>query len=137
MTRLVLVSGETGVAEAAAATALHAAGRGSRTLLLAADDPHRLLDGLLGARLSGAVESTAEGLWAARIDEQEAFRRAVDTLNGRLKSGFDLLGVEPLEEDELTALPGTRQLALLRALREPTASGSGTWWWWPPRRPPS
>lgn len=40
-------------------------------------------------------------------------------LDGKLRTGFDLLGVEPLEPDELTALPGTRQLALLRALRVP------------------
>ncbi len=125
MTRLVLVSGEAAVPEVAAASALHAAGRGARTLLLAADDPHRRLDGLLGVRLADTPEKVSDGLWASRIDEQQAFREAAAALSGRLKSAFDLIGVEPLDQDELTALPGTGQLALLRALRQ--AVGSGEW----------
>ncbi|MDH6134772.1 arsenite-transporting ATPase [Kitasatospora sp. MAA4] len=122
--RTILVTGESGgVPEVAAATALHAAGRGRRTLLVAADDSHRRLDDLLGHRLSAEPQQIADGLWAARIDEQQAFRQAVAGLDGRLRSGYDLLGVEPLDDDELTALPGTRHLALLRALRQPP----GTW----------
>ncbi|MFI9272480.1 ArsA family ATPase [Kitasatospora sp. NPDC052896] len=117
-TRTVLVSGEgPGVPEVAAATALHAAGRGRRTLLLAADDPHRQLDALLGVRLDERPVPVADGCWAVRLDEQQAFRRAFDGLGDKLRTGFDLLGVDPLDEDELTALPGARQLALLRALR--------------------
>ncbi|GAB2708338.1 ArsA family ATPase [Kitasatospora kifunensis] len=120
MTRTVLVTGDpTAVPAVAAATALHAAGRGLRTLLLAADDPHRMVDELLGARLGAAATEVDDNLWAARIEEQQAFRNAVAALDGKLRTGFDLLGVEPLEPDELTALPGTRQLALLRALRVP------------------
>ncbi|WP_280665889.1 MULTISPECIES: ArsA family ATPase [unclassified Kitasatospora] len=124
MTRTVLVTGDgAGVAEVAAATALHAAERGLRTLLVAADDPHRRIDGLFGSRLTAVPEPVAGNLWATRIDEQHAFRRAVAGLDGPLRSGYDLLGVEPLDEDELTALPGTGHLALLRALRQP----AGEW----------
>ncbi|MFE0461899.1 ArsA-related P-loop ATPase [Kitasatospora sp. NPDC058965] len=120
MTRVVLVTGDaTAIPAVAAATALHAAGRGLRTLLLAADDPHRQLDDQLGLRLTGKAERAAEALWAVRLDPQEAFRHAVAALDGKLRTGFDLLGVEPLDGDELTALPGTGQLALLRALRLP------------------
>ncbi|WP_329563482.1 ArsA family ATPase [Kitasatospora sp. NBC_01266] len=120
MTRTVLVTGDANaVPEVAAATALHAAGRGLRTLLLAADDPHRLVDEALAVRLGPAAQPVAQRLTAARIDEQQAFRSALAGLDGKLRTGFDLLGVEPLEPDELTALPGTRQLALLRALQVP------------------
>ncbi|WP_035850158.1 ArsA family ATPase [Kitasatospora azatica] len=120
MTRVVLVTGDAAAVPAvAAATAVRAAGSGLRTLLLAADDPHRLLDEQLGTRLSGRAVGLADGLWAVRLDEQEAFRHAVAGLDGKLRTGFELLGVDPLESDELTALPGTRQLALLRALRLP------------------
>ncbi|PYC87800.1 hypothetical protein C7C46_03395 [Streptomyces tateyamensis] len=123
MTRVVLVTGDaTAVPAVAAATGLHAAGQGLRTLLLAADDPHRQLDEPLGLRLTGKAERAAERLWAVRLDEQEAFRHAVAALDGRLRTGFDLLGVDPLDGDELTALPGTGQLALLRALRLPEGS---------------
>ncbi|WP_327069561.1 ArsA family ATPase [Kitasatospora sp. NBC_01250] len=123
MTRTVLVTGDAAAVPAvAAATALHAAGRGLRTLLLAADDPHRAVDEVLGARLGDQPAEIDHHLWAVRIEEQQAFRRALGALDGKLRTGFDLLGVEPLEPDELTALPGTRQLALLRALRVPADS---------------
>ncbi|AUG76788.1 hypothetical protein CFP65_1920 [Kitasatospora sp. MMS16-BH015] len=114
--RTILVTGE-GSALVAAATALHAARRGHRTLLFAADDPHRRLDALLDTRL-GAEPVAYEGpLSVARLDEQAAFRGALDELGPRLKPALDLLGAAPLDAEELTPLPGTRQLALLRALR--------------------
>ncbi|MEY9946994.1 ArsA family ATPase [Kitasatospora sp. GAS1066B] len=120
MIRTVLVTGDANaVPVVAAATAAHAAGRGLRTLLLAADDPHRLVDEALAMRLGPVAQPVSQQLEAVRIDEQQAFRSAVAGLDGKLRAGFDLLGVEPLEDDELTALPGTRQLALLRAVRVP------------------
>jgi arsenite-transporting ATPase len=120
MPRLVLVTGDApAIPAVAAASAVHAAGRGERTLLLAADDPHRLLDEQLDTRLTAAEAEVRPGLWACRLDEQQAFRQAVAGLDGRLRTGYDLLGVDPLEPDELTALPGTRALALLHALRGP------------------
>ncbi|MED7954044.1 ArsA family ATPase [Kitasatospora sp. NPDC058201] len=115
-TRTILVSGDTAAPTVAAATALHAARQGRRTLLLAADDPHRTLDAVLGTRLESAPEPYAPGLTVARIDEQAAFRRALDVVGGRLKPALDLLGADPLDPEELTALPGTARLALLRAL---------------------
>ncbi|MGW2548195.1 ArsA family ATPase, partial [Kitasatospora sp. NPDC001574] len=115
-TRTILVSGDTAAPTVAAATALHAARQGRRTLLLAADDPHRTLDAVLGTRLESAPEPYAPGLTVARIDEQAAFRRALDVVGGRLKPALDLLGADPLDPEELTALPGTARHALLRAL---------------------
>ncbi|WP_441246515.1 ArsA-related P-loop ATPase [Kitasatospora sp. McL0602] len=114
--RTILVSGD-GSALVAAATALHAARQGRRTLLLAADDPHRTLDAVLGTRLTEHPTPYAEHLSAARVDEQAAFRTALGELGPRLRPALDLLGAAPLDPEELTALPGTRQLALLRALR--------------------
>ncbi|MFF1902104.1 ArsA family ATPase [Kitasatospora sp. NPDC058218] len=115
-TRTILVSGDSGAPMVAAATALHAARQGRRTLLLAADDPHRTLDTVLGARLEPEPAVYAPGLTVARIDEQAAFRHALGEIGGRIKPALDLLGAEPLDPEELTALPGTARLALLRAL---------------------
>ncbi|MFF2656699.1 ArsA family ATPase [Kitasatospora sp. NPDC058032] len=115
-TRTILVSGDHAAPAVAAATALHAARRGRRTLLLAADDPHRTLDAALGVRLEAGPTAYAPGLTVARTDEQAAFRRALDGIGGRLKPALDLLGADPLDAEELTALPGTARLALLRAL---------------------
>ncbi|MEV7779125.1 ArsA-related P-loop ATPase [Kitasatospora sp. NPDC088351] len=114
--RTILVSGDAAAPTVAAATALHAAGQGRRTLLLAADDPHRTLDTVLGTRLEPEGTPYAPGLTVARIDEQAAFRHALGEIGGRLKPALDLLGAEPLDPEELTALPGTARLALLRAL---------------------
>ncbi|GJF32960.1 hypothetical protein KNE206_56600 [Kitasatospora sp. NE20-6] len=114
--RTVLVTGD-GSAVIAAATALHSARQGRRTLLLAADDPHRTVDDLLGTRLTTAPAPCAERLTACRIDEQAALRDALDGFGARLAPVLDLIGAEPLDAEELTPLPGTRQLALLRALR--------------------
>ncbi|SDT77923.1 arsenite-transporting ATPase [Streptomyces sp. TLI_053] len=115
-TRTILVSGDPAAPEVAAATALHAARSGRRTLLLAADDPHRTLDAVLGVRLEAEPAGYAPGLAVARTDEQAAFRHALDEIGGRLKPALDLLGADPLDPEELTALPGTARLALLRAL---------------------
>ena len=114
-TRTVLVSGpESG--RIAAATALHHARQGSDTLLLAADDPHRAVDDLLGARLGPEPVELEPGLAAARLDEQAAFRAALDGYRDRLAPALDLIGAQPLDPEELAPLPGTRALALLRAL---------------------
>ncbi len=115
-TRTILVSGDPAAPTVAAATALHAARQGRRTLLLAADDPHRTLDAVLGVRLEAEPAGYAPGLTVARTDEQAAFRHALDEIGGRLKPALDLLGADPLDPEELTALPGTARLALLRAL---------------------
>jgi arsenite-transporting ATPase len=128
-TRTVLVTGRggSGATTVAAATAVHSARRGLRTLLLAAHDPHRTLDALLGVRLSGAPAPVGDGgapPHALRIDEEQAFQDEALQLSGRIKPAFDLLGVDPLDPEELTALPGTRHLVLLRALCEHTASGA-------------
>ncbi|ROR44831.1 ArsA family ATPase [Kitasatospora cineracea] len=114
-TRTVLVSGpESG--RIAAATALHHARQGSDTLLLAADDPHRAVDDLLGVRLGPGPVDLERHLAAVRLDEQAAFRAALDGYRDRLAPALDLIGAQPLDPDELAPLPGTRALALLRAL---------------------
>lgn len=122
MPRLVLVSGSGGAGRStvAAATAALAAESGERVLLVAADDPFRAVDGLLDHRLGGepARVGLEPGLFALRLDEQSSFRAAGLRLMERAKPLFDLLGVEPLEAEEFTALPGARELALLDLLRE-------------------
>ncbi|MFC1406205.1 MULTISPECIES: ArsA family ATPase [Streptacidiphilus] len=123
--RTVLVSGGGGSGRStlAAATARLAADEGGRTLLLAADDPHRSVDRLFDTRLSPEPTQLEGGLFAARLDPQAAFRDAAERLLSRAKPLFDLLGVDPLDRDELSALPGAEHLALLDALRRHAARG--------------
>ena len=129
--RVVLVSGGggSGRSTVAAATAGLAAESGQRTLLIAADDPNRtvdrLLDPALGTRLGPTPVQLAPGLSAAALDPQAAFRDTAESLLGRARTLFDLLGVEALDRDEITALPGASHLALLDALR---THGSDSRW---------
>lgn len=134
-TRTIVVSGAggSGRTTVAAATALSEARAGHRVLLVAAEDPHRTLDTLLGARLTPrpapvpeAAESSAAGphpLHALRLDPEGDFAEEAGGWVLRAKPLFDLLGAAPLEREEFTAPPGAPALALLRALRRHAASG--------------
>ncbi|MGI5351927.1 ArsA family ATPase [Streptomyces sp. CA-250714] len=140
---LVTGAGGAGRSTVAAATACAAAAQGHRTLLLSAE-PARRLTALLGAvgpgDGAGAEPAThppeapgpgrpepvagATGLWLLRIDSGEEFRKQAVDLQTRGKTVLDLLGAVPLDEDELTELPGAGTFALLRALH--TAHTGGT-----------
>ncbi len=113
----------------AAATACAAAAQGHRTLLLSAE-PARHLAALLGAAPDAPVPppdasaagtpqpvAAVPGLWLLRIDSGAEFRGRAVALQERGKTLLDLLGAVPLDEDELTELPGAETFALLRALR--------------------
>ncbi|GAA2108674.1 ArsA-related P-loop ATPase [Kitasatospora saccharophila] len=74
------------------------------------------MDDLLGVRLGPEPVELERHLEAARLDEQAAFRAALDGYRDRLAPALDLIGAQPLDPEELAPLPGTRALALLRAL---------------------
>ncbi|WP_335931720.1 ArsA family ATPase [Streptomyces sp. PTD5-9] len=117
--RTVLVTGPGGAGRTtvAAATALAAARRGRRALLLSAD----AVPGLPGG--AGPTEA-ADGLWTARVDSGEHFRDELLALQDRASGVLDLLGGNRMDGEELTELPGSTQLALLHALRRAAA---GDW----------
>ena len=137
----VLVSGAGGAGRTtvAAATACAAAAQGARTLLLS-PEPEALLARLLGPvaeepdRASEAEDGAgpachrvaeAPGLWRARIDSAAEFRsRAVDWQQ-RGRQALEMLGASPMDEDELTELPGAGALSLLYALRAVHAEECG------------
>ncbi|MGP3975168.1 ArsA family ATPase [Streptomyces sp. 8N114] len=141
---MVTGAGGTGRTTVAAATACAAAAQGHRTLLLSAE-PARRLAALLGTAApdkgAGARPSAASGegfrsgtpepvagaagLWLLRIDSGEEFRSQAVALQSRGKTVLDLLGAVPLDEDELTELPGAGTFALLRALHTAHTGGTG------------
>ena len=101
--RLVLVTGAGGAGRStvAAATAVACARSGARTLLITAE-PGPVPDGPEVLRVDGAL----------------AFRRRAAELRERCAAAFELLGAEPLDDEEITELPGADSLALLHALGE-------------------
>ncbi|MET7516704.1 ArsA-related P-loop ATPase [Streptomyces sp. NPDC005480] len=117
--RTVLVTGPggSGRTTAAAATALSAARRGARTLVLSAD-PTDTLGAALATHTSAAPTSVEPGLTAIRLAPADRFREDLAGLQEKAASALDLLGATRLDAEELTPLPGSHELALLRALRD-------------------
>ncbi|MFI5755352.1 ArsA family ATPase [Streptomyces sp. NPDC051569] len=120
--RTVLVTGPGGSGRTtiASATALAAARRGRRTLLLSADP----LDDLLGTPVGPEPTRVRDGLWAARTDSGEHFRTELLVFQERAAAGLELLGARRLEGEELTELPGSAEFALLHGLR---GAAAGDW----------
>ncbi|MEU5300453.1 ArsA family ATPase [Streptomyces noursei] len=123
--RTVLVTGPGGAGRTtlAAATALAGARQGARTLLLTTQSSAP--EAVLGARpgVAGpAPIASAPGLYARRIDPADRFRQEFLAFQERAGAALDLLGAAPLDEDELTELPGSESFALLHALRAEHAS---------------
>ncbi|MFJ3936145.1 ArsA family ATPase [Streptomyces parvus] len=110
--RTVLVTGPGGAGRTtvAAATALAAADRGSRTLLLSGE-------AIPGFPAATGPTPVADSLDHVRIDSGEHFRAELTELQNRASGVLDLLGAGRLDGEELTELPGSPQLALLHTLR--------------------
>ncbi|MFB9513562.1 ArsA family ATPase [Streptomyces purpureus] len=119
--RIILFTGAGGAGRTtvAAASALSGARRGGRVLLVSSE-----AGGLLGAVPGTRPTPVADGLWAVRVDSGADFRRELLALQDRAGAALDLLGAAPLEDAELTELPGSTHFALLRALRDAAA---GDW----------
>ncbi|MFE7318597.1 MULTISPECIES: ArsA family ATPase [unclassified Streptomyces] len=123
--RTVLVTGPGGAGRTtlAAATALAGARQGARTLLLTtqASAPEVVLGARPGVAAPAPI-AAAPGLYARRIDPADRFRQEFLAFQERAGAALDLLGAAPLDEDELTELPGAESFALLHALRAAHAS---------------
>lgn len=133
-TLLVTGAGGAGRTTVAAAIAVATARGGRRTLLLSGETSATLeaVLGVTGGPIGsvgpvGASAAAAPGtdglLHAARTDAAELFRGAAVTLQERGRKLLDLLGSDPLDEDEVTELPGAGAFAVLSAVRAAHAAG--------------
>ncbi|MER5308904.1 ArsA-related P-loop ATPase [Streptomyces sp. NPDC002773] len=112
--RIILVTGLGGAGRTtvAAATAL-AEARAGRQVLLVSEDADPLFGGD-----GGDSGGSGGGLRILRPAPAADFRREFLALQARSGAALDLLGAAPFEDAELTELPGSRQFALLRSLRD-------------------
>jgi arsenite-transporting ATPase len=122
--RVLLFTGKGGVGKttAAAATAVRAAEAGCKTLVLSTDGAHSLGDAF-GAQLTGDPVEVAPGLSALQVDSQRRFEQAWSDVQAWLVDWLQHSGVDPLEAEELTVLPGAEEVLALLAVRDELASG--------------
>lgn len=125
--RVLLFTGKGGVGKTttAAATAVHAARAGVKSLVLSTDPAHSLADAL-GVRLDGADGRPVEiedGLSAQQVDARARARRWWGDVQDYLLDVLDSAGVDPVAAEELTMLPGAEEVLALLELREQVEHG--------------
>lgn len=144
--RLLLFAGTggAGTTTVAAATALHAARRGVKTLLLAPEPalgaptdraagtgsaPRTGSGALVGAAAAGGRADQGgpvevePGLFVRRVDARGRGRRAWEVLRDPLTRLLGALGVDPLEAAEVTPLPGLDDVLTLLEIRDAARDG--------------
>ena len=122
--RLLLFTGKGGVGKTttAAATAVHAARCGVRTLVASADTAHSLGDAL-GIRAGSAPVEIETGLFAQQVDARARGERSWRQVQEYLLAVLDELGVDPLAAEELTDFPGAAEVMGLLEIRDQVLHG--------------
>lgn len=112
--RILLFTGKGGVGKTtcAAATALEAARRGRRTLVLSTDPAHSLADAL-DRPLGPEPEAVAENLWAMEVDLYYSMRKYWANMRNLMLSVLQWQGVERIAAEEMAALPGMAEASAL------------------------
>src|SRR6185437_2524302 len=122
--RVLLFTGKGGVGKttAAAATAVTAAARGLKTLVMSTDPAHSLADAF-GMPLGADPTEIDTGLAGMQIDAQSSFERSWRQVQAYLMQVLAKAGVDPIEAEELTVLPGADEVLALLAVREQVECG--------------
>ena len=122
--RVLLFTGKGGVGKTttSAATAALAAARGRKTLVVSTDPAHSLADAL-GVPLGAEPTEVDTGLYGMQVDAQAAFERTWRDIQSYLVDVLARAGVDALQAEELTVLPGAEEVLALLAVREQVASG--------------
>jgi arsenite-transporting ATPase len=124
--RLLLFTGKGGVGKTtiAAATAVHAARCGVKTLVVSTDAAHSLAD-CLDRPLSADPVEVEPGLWAVQVDARRRGERSWRGVQEYLIAVLDALGIDPVAAEELTVLPGVEEVLALLEVRD-LADGFGS-----------
>ncbi|SEQ67842.1 arsenite efflux ATP-binding protein ArsA [Lentzea xinjiangensis] len=130
MSRVLLFTGKGGVGKTtlAAATAASLAAHGRKALVVSTDPAHSLGDALdvrLGASPSevDTPGTAVGGLFACQIDPRGLVDEAWGELRGHLRTVLAGAGVDELDAEELTVLPGVEELLALAEVRRLAVSG--------------
>jgi arsenite/tail-anchored protein-transporting ATPase len=126
--RTLLFTGKGGVGKTtvAAGTAALAAQAGNKTLVLSTDPAHSLADalGLAEPNYGDGPTEVAPNLWSLHVDVRDRFTRAWGEIQQYLLTVLDSAGVDPIEAEELTVLPGAEEVLALLEVRDRVNSGA-------------
>ena len=122
--RVLLFTGKGGVGKTttAAATAVHAARRGTKTLVLSTDSAHSLGDAL-GVALTSEPAEIEAGLAAMQVEPRSRAERSWRGVQDYLLRLLDVAGVDPVLAEELTAVPGAAEVLALLEVRDQVRTG--------------
>ncbi len=117
--RILLFTGKGGVGKTttAAATALHAAQRGVKTLVLSADPAHSLSDAL-DLPVGPEPEEVLPNLFAQEIDLFFSMKKYWGNIRELLLTVFRWQGVEEVAAEELASVPGSEEASALLWLEQ-------------------
>jgi arsenite-transporting ATPase len=124
VTRILLFTGKGGVGKTttAAATALRCADAGLRTIVLSTDPAHSLSDAF-DVDLGPLASPVTEHLWGQQLDAQERMEESWHDIQGWLREVFAWAGVDGLEAEELSVIPGLDEVFALADIKQHAESG--------------
>lgn len=124
MTRILLFTGKGGVGKTttAAATAVRCADAGLRTVVLSTDPAHSLADAF-DVPLGAVAVPIIDSLWGQQLDAQERMEESWHEIQGYLREVFAWAGVDGLEAEELSVVPGLDEIFALSDIKQYAESG--------------
>jgi arsenite/tail-anchored protein-transporting ATPase len=124
--RILLFTGKGGVGKttAAAATALRCADAGLRTIVLSTDPAHSLADAF-DRPLSAIGTPITDTLWGQQLDAQERMEDAWADIQAYVIDVLGWAGVDAIEAEELSVVPGLDEIFSLSDIK--TYASSGEW----------
>ena len=125
--RVLLVTGKGGVGKTtiSAATAVHAADLGYRTLVMSTDPAHSLADAFQLDFGDDPMQVTPQ-LSAQQINSQQRLEESWGEVRDALTDLFDWSGLKGIEAEELTVFPGMKRSSRLSACETTSDRASTT-----------
>jgi arsenite/tail-anchored protein-transporting ATPase len=124
VTRVLLFTGKGGVGKTttAAATAVRCADAGLRTIVLSTDPAHSLADAF-DVPLGPLPAPIATDLFGQQLDAQDRMEESWQEIQGYLREVFSWAGVDGLEAEELSVIPGLDEIFSLTDIKGFVESG--------------
>lgn len=109
-----LFTGKGGVGKTttAAATALLCSQRGLRTAVMSTDPAHSLADSF-DVDLDGGLYEVAPRCWATQLDATDRMETSWGEIRGYLREVFNWAGLDEVEAEELSIIPGLEEIFAL------------------------